>query len=119
MIGALPVEIVRLWTSQTDNNREIVLTGKQRQHYEMRPLEAVAWKALLTRAVLDPDEVHRNRDDAAIAIFYKRIDAEYSVRVAVLMQRLLSARKHSLLSYRLAGKREIRKNRNRMVWKPA
>lgn len=109
--------IVSQWATQTTNNLQVVVTGKQRRHYLARHPEAESLETVLRAAVLEPDEVHRNRRDPAMAIFYKAIGGRRYVRVAVLMQSVPNWRKHSILSYRLAKADEVRKRRDRAVWR--
>jgi hypothetical protein len=116
-VGQLHERIVREWTEQTDGNLDVVLTGKQRGHYLARHPETVSLEALIRAAVLDPDEVHRNRYDPAMAIFYRRIGERRYVRVAVLMQVATGWRKHSILSYRRAKAEELARNKDRVVWR--
>jgi len=108
---------VRQWTDQTEGNRDVVLTGKQRAHYLARHPDTAQLEGFIPDAVLGPDEVHRNRYDPAMAIFYKIIDSTRYVRVAVLMQLSPGELKHSVLSYRLARQREVEHNLERIVWK--
>lgn len=114
-IGHLHATIVAHWSREAEDNTEIILTGKQRAHYLERHPETADLEIWLGDALLDPDEVHRNRFDPAIAIFYRRIDPEHYVRVAALMQETASTLKHSVLSYRVAGRREVERNRARAV----
>ena len=116
VVGALHEDIVRLWTPSVTDNCEVVLTGKQRTHYLSRHPEMAEVEAWLVETVWFPDVVHRNRYDTAMAILYKRVNETRYVRVAVLMQMQSSPRRHSILSYRLAGEREIERNKVRQVW---
>jgi hypothetical protein len=118
LLGHLRADIVHAWSDDAEHNSEVVLTGRQRAHYLARHPETATLEVRLTDALLDPNEVHRNRYDPAIAIFYRQIDSAHYVRVAVLMQRTAGALKHSVLSYRLANTREVVRNRARAVWGP-
>ena len=118
-IGAIDKGIVRLWTREVARNRLVVLTGERRRHYLTEHPEMFDWEHLLIDALLDPDEVHRNRKDQRIAIFYKRVRPTRYLRVAVLMQEKRGAFKHSVMSCRFARHREIQNGRRygRKVWK--
>lgn len=116
-IGELLPEIVRKWTANVDGNQSVVLTGKQRAHYIERHPETAHVEELLRDAVLDPDQVHRNKLDPMMAIFYRRLDQDHYVRVAVLMQAEPGEKKHSILSYRLAGAKEVTRHAARAAWR--
>ena len=116
-IGALRDEIVRWWTDQVAGNQDIVLTGKQRAHYLARHPQMVAWEELLAETVLDPDEVHRNRRDPQVALFYKQVDGEHYLRATVVMKSTPSKFKHSVITFRVARGSEVEQNQHRLVWK--
>jgi hypothetical protein len=88
----------------------------QRAHYLARHPETAILEARLQEAILDPDEVHWNRYDPAMAILYKQISSTHYLRVAVFMQMAPGQLKHSVLSYRLAGRREVVRSRGRLAW---
>ncbi len=115
-LGQLNQEIVRHW-SQDEHNLDVVLTGDRRQHYIERHPDVLSVEQYLIDAVLDPDEVHRNKTDLRVAIFYKQVDERHYLRVAVLMQPERSPLQHSILSIRLASPKELRKGQGRSVWK--
>lgn len=115
-LGELSEMIVQQWTRQWVGNRVIVLTGRQRLHYLTRHPEVAALEQYLRDAVLSPDEVQRNKTDRTMAIFYKRVDAEHYVRVAVRMQPTPGTLKHSILSYRIAREKEVRAGLARRAW---
>jgi hypothetical protein len=118
-IGELDRDVVSAWTNQVDGNTTIILTGKQRDHYLKRHEEMRPHEGRLIDAVLSPDEVHRNKKDMMMAIFYKEIDPDHYFRAAVLLQQSPGNLKHSILSYRIAGIEEVldgRKN-GRVAWR--
>ncbi len=117
-IGELDKEIVSQWTSNIEDNLSIVLTGKQRDHYINQHPEMKQYESNLFDAVFYPNEIHRNKFDEMMAIFYKIIDNEHYLRIAILMQENPGILKHSIISYRLCGIREIEAGRkdNRVVW---
>jgi len=98
-------------------NQAIVLIGNRRFHYLERHPEMYTWEEWLAATVLDPDEVHRNRHDSQVALFYRRLDGEHYLRVAVLMQPSKGALLHSILSYRLARVDEVIEKADRRVWR--
>ena len=97
--------------------KAIVLIGNRRFHYLERHPEMYTWEGLLVATVFDPDEVHRNRHDPHVALFYRRLDEDHYLRVAVLMQPRKNVLKHSILSYRLARVSEVIEQSERRVWK--
>lgn len=115
-LGQLRPEIVSQFTGSTVDNLGIVLTGRQRQHYLERHPEMAQYERLLSDVVRDPDEVHRNKMDQDMAIFYRRVDANHYLRAAVLMQRTAGPLQHSILSCRLAYPEEVIRGAKRKVW---
>lgn len=118
VLGQAPTGVVRAWALD-DDSFDVVLTGKQRAHYLQRHAEMAAYEASLPLAISEPSEVHRNRADPQMAIFYRRVDERHYLRVAVAMQRQKQWRKHSVLSYRIAGLAEVVEGRGRAVWSAA
>lgn len=116
-IGLLRHDIVALWADDAEGNLGAVLTGRQRGPYLFRHPEMESLETVIVDAVLNPDEVHRNKRDPMMAMFYQRFDETHYVRVAVLMQARPNERKHSILSYRLAGEEEVQNNQHRRAWK--
>lgn len=117
IVGRLNRDIVEQWTADTEGNLDVVVTGKQRQHYLARHPEMIALEPHLQETLLDPECVHSNRSDQMMAIFYRRVSDTHYLRVAVLMQAGPGLLKHSVMSYRLAAAREIEKNVGRCRWK--
>lgn len=117
-IGNINKEILLNW-SQVSENSLVVLTGKQRAHYLENHKEMEKFERLLIDSVLDPNEVHRNKFDSMMAIFYRNVDDTHYLRTAVLMQKVENDKNHSILSYRIAGSSEVEKGRidNRVIWK--
>ena len=116
VIGELRADLACHWVDDLADNLVVVLTGRQRQHYLKAHPEVATHEDLLCETVLEPDEVHRNRQDAQVALFYPRLDDRHFLRVAVLMQRLPGGLRHSVLSCRLAGRRELRAGARRRMW---
>jgi hypothetical protein len=117
VLGELEREIVRIWSSESEDNLTVVLTGRQRGHYTERHPDTRDLESLLWEALLNPDEVRRNLQDDSMAISYKSVDERKVLRVAILMQSSAGPLKHSILSYRVAMKREMERYPERRVWK--
>ena len=117
VVGSLRPAVVHAFASEVADNLEVVITGERRRHYLSQHPEMVSWEHLLRDALLDPDEVHRNRTDADVGIFYKQIGSDRYVRAVVRLQTKAGRRKHSLMSYRLARARELQAGRRQLVWR--
>lgn len=115
-LGQIPREIVEQWTSEIEGNLDVVLTGRQRGHYLDRHPEMIDYEDRIQRVVLDPDEVHRNRRDKQIALFYKRVDEDRYLRATVVMQARSGRFKHSIITCRLASSTEVRRGVGRRAW---
>lgn len=116
VIGELRADIVCIWADDLTDNLTVVVTGRQRAHYLRKHADVVGYERQIPATVLDPDEVHRNKADTQMALFYKQMDDRHYLRVAVLMQRTAGGRRHSILSCRLAGQCEVRAGAQRRVW---
>ena len=71
----------------------------------------------LRDVIANPDEIHRNKRDAQIAILYQRLDEDHWLR-ATLWISDKHGLQNSIHSYRLAGIEEVRKGRRsgRLLW---
>jgi len=121
-LGHLKEEIVALWAVTIIGNTEIVLTTPQRIHFLEKHPDIASFECWLSLVVRDPDEVHKDKFDPEVAIFYRLMEHNSKMKychVAVAMQNIPNAKKHSVLSFRFTQFREIRKGRNekRDVWK--
>jgi len=118
ILGNLNPNVVSKWTASTDNNLELALTGKQRIHYLDRHPEMTKLEPFILDTVLSPDEVHRNAKDAMMALFYRKVDNDHYMRVAVLLQEVSNEKKHSIMSFRIATEKEVEKMRRigRVKW---
>lgn len=114
-VGQLRREIVRLWSSDPEENLEVILTGERRDHILERHPDMEPYLGWLREAVLNPNEVHPNRTDHDMAIFYCRITGTRYLRVAVLMQQQKGPRRHSIISARQARPEEVA--RGRAIWR--
>ena len=100
------------------HNLDVVLTGERRKHYLADHPEMPSHEDKLHDGVLLPDEVQRNRKDPRTAIFYKRLNDEYFLRAAVVLQPKAGELKHSIFSFRLAKQKEVEGARHagRTIW---
>ena len=119
-IGAVSAEIFDLgWPDRVTN--ETIVIRERRQHYlrQHPDLEPDVHEPLLIRAILEPDEVHRNARDPSIAIIYQVIpeDSEHVLRVALWISGAQELR-NSVHSMRLARRKEMCSGREtgRRVW---
>lgn len=119
ILGELDPSLAHALGVDPTGNLEIVLTGPQRKHYLDEHREMAEYERTLRDAVLQPDEVHANKSDPQMAIFYAKIDDKHYLRVAVLMAPEAGEIKHSVISYRKARMREVRVGRTsgRLRWK--
>lgn len=78
----------------------------------------IEYESFLLPALLDPDEVHCNAVDPALAIVYRRLSATHFLRVPVWMSNRRD-RQNSVLSLRRARLSEVKegRKRGRGVWK--
>jgi len=114
-LGELDETLVSLLSDEVKGNLEVVLTARQREHFLERHGEMSSLEHYLTEAVLWPDEVHQNKSDPRMAIFYKRLDETHYLRVAVWVAPKAGNKKHSVISYRIAKEKEVIKGRSRRV----
>lgn len=115
VLGSLRPGIARLFADATDN-LQIVLTGRQREHYLQRHPEMVEYERLLEDVVCRPDRVHRNERDDQVANFYRRLDDQHFLRATAVMQPRASKWKHSVITFRIASAEEVQRNRQKRVW---
>jgi len=116
VVGSLPIDIVRGFVSDVTDNLDVVITGERRQHYLDQHPEMLSSEHLLPETLLSPDEVHRNRTDLDVGVFYKQIGPDRYLRAVVRVQARVGRRKHSLMSYRMARAKELQEGRPRLVW---
>jgi hypothetical protein len=116
VVGLLPADLVRAFAADVADNLEVVITGERRHHYLGQHPEMLSLEHLLHDTLLNPDEVHRNRTDAGVGVFYRQIGPGRYVRAVVRVQARGGRRKQSLMSYRMARARELQEGRPRLVW---
>lgn len=117
-LGRLQVEYVAAIIGLGRHNLAVILTGERRRHYLTDHPEMAQHENELRHVVLNPDEVHRNRKEPHTAIFYRRVDDNYFLRVAIVLQARASTLKHSVFSFRLAKQKEVERGRRagRVIW---
>jgi len=109
---------VRNIVTLTEDNLEVILTWERRQHYLERHYEMFWHENLLIETVLSPDIIQRNSKDKDIALFFKKIDEEHYLRATILLNIAREKdKKHSVLSYRIAGRKEVEKGKLREVYR--
>lgn len=115
-LGMLPQLPFVFWNFRTTD--EVVITRNRRQHYLDRHGDMIEYESFLLPALLDPDEVHCNAVDPALAIVYRRLSATHFLRVPVWMSNRRD-RQNSVLSLRRARLSEVKegRKRGRGVWK--
>jgi hypothetical protein len=107
-VGQLPPSVRQHWPNAA--SQRIVLTGERRSHYLANHRDVHPYEAHLQRVVTDPDEVHRNKRDAQIAILYRQVDEEHWLRAALWISDKPDLG-NSIHSYRLAGSDEVQHGR--------
>lgn len=116
-VGELPDPILIHWSGIVSTR--MVVTGERRDHLYASHPETEMLLTSVIRTMLDPDEIHRNNEDPAMAICWRSLDPErtYLMRAAVLVQpagrgdaSILSARKTRRKDY------ERENRRGKKVW---
>lgn len=117
-IGRLPIERLRSWPDLKSDR--MILTHERLEHLLSRHPETRHLLPHVLATALDPDEIHRNRSDGEIAIFWRLLDNErnYYLRAAIwlplkeeLAASILSARQTRHEDYAREGRQ------GRLVWK--
>lgn len=97
----------------------MVITGERLGHLYGNHSETRQLLRSVIETMLDPDEIHRNKEDPDIAIFWKVLEGEggFRMRAAVLVRptgpvdaSVLSARRTRRKDYEREGRQ------NRKVW---
>ena len=115
-IGELPFATLESWPNRSTNLAVII--GNRRSHYLASHPELEGLEASLLLTLLDPDEVHSNRNDEMMAIVYRVHDPNFFLRIALLISEDESLQL-SVISARLARRKEVEHGRNlgRLRWK--
>lgn len=118
-IGRIRAEWVAGIADLTEDNLEVVLTQPRLEYIRNKPDNRIRFLDLALAAVLDPDEVHRNRHPDN-AIFYKRLGKRGYLKVVVWLQREKSDRQHSIGDFYPRDARRVERVRqNHLVWRKA
>lgn len=117
-IRSLPDTVLSNWKDAVTSR--VVVTGERRAHYLERHPEIRQSEGMLSEVILQPDEVHRNKRDFRIAIFYKRLSADRYLRVALWVSNH-DGLQNSVHSFREARLRETLdgQKKGRVVWTKA
>lgn len=114
-VNQLPQPVRQYWPDAV--TAKVILMGERRAHYLTDHADIAPYEDRLRDVIANPDEVHRNKRDAQIAILYQRIDEDHWLR-ATLWISDKPGLQNSIHSYRLAGVEEVRKGRRsgRLLW---
>lgn len=82
MVAFAPQDVAKTWGR---DEAAVLLSAERRAHYLKRHPEIVDYEGLLPRLIGNPDEVHRNKRDAGVAIFYTRVGPRY-LRAVIAMR---------------------------------
>lgn len=115
VVGEVPEGALSAWRDST--TRRVIVTGERRVHYLESHPDSAPFGSSLRDTLLNPSEVHRNRKDARMAIFYRRASDTHWYRTAVWVAPR-NDRLNSVMSYRIARESEIEAGRKagRLVW---
>lgn len=116
LVGSIRAEWVAGIATLVEDNLTVVLTQPRLQYVRSKPDGRIRFLDLALRAVLDPDEVHRDRHPNN-AIFYKRLGPRGYLKVVVWLQREKSDRQHSIGDFYLRDADRVERARGRwLVW---
>ncbi|PKO20301.1 MAG: hypothetical protein CVU38_20835 [Chloroflexi bacterium HGW-Chloroflexi-1] len=119
LIGSICPEWVAGIADLTADNLELVLTQPRLQYIRSKADGRIRFLDLALQAVLDPDEVHRNRHPNN-AIFYKRLGPRGYLKVVVWLQREKTDRQHSIGDFYPRDAVRVERARGAMlVWRKA
>ena len=115
VVGFVQQDIARLWGR---NETTVLLSAERRAHYLGRHPEVADHEGSLQWLIQSPDEVHRNKDDAGVAIFYMKVGKRYLRAVVAMKPHGGDALQPFIISVRLARPAEIAKSAKarRKVW---
>jgi hypothetical protein len=119
LIGLIRPEWVAGIADLTENNLEVVLTQPRLEYIRSKPDGRIRFLDLALLAVLDPDEVHRNRHRDN-AIFYKRLGQRGYLKVVVWLQPDKSDRQHSIGDFYPRDADRVERAREKwLIWRKA
>jgi hypothetical protein len=118
-MGVLPEQLSQtvrqIWTESVTS--QVVLTGERRAHYLERHAEMRGLERELLATIFEPDEIHRNKRDSQIGIWYRRLNSSQYTRVVIWVSDKPGLQ-NSIHSFRLADEREVTMGRKqeRLLW---
>jgi hypothetical protein len=82
-VGSIPVGVHTRWSGLRSDR--CIITGERKAHILQRHPEMMSLTVELVQTLLDPDEIHANKEDPTMAIFWRSIQTGgiYYLRVAV------------------------------------
>jgi hypothetical protein len=115
-VGLIDRAICEFWPDST--TQRLVVIGERRSHIITSHPELTGYEESLLHALLDPEEVHRNKTDGRIALFYRELPNGFWMRLPVWISNR-NDRDNSLLSARFAKSKEVDAGRKagRIVWR--
>ena len=115
VIGFVQQDIARLWGR---NETTVLLSAERRAHYLKRHPEIADYEGVLQRLIKSPDEVHKNKEDAGVAIFYMKVGKRYLRSVVAMRPHGGDDLQPFIISVRLARQDEVIKSAEakRKVW---
>jgi len=116
-LGRMPREIAKRFAPRNPEHT-VVLTQERLDHFIQAEGRAeVFGPRQVTQAVLDPEFVYRDRSDPASGIFYRKLDDQHLLAVAVKFAERKGTRKHSILTaYPVSARKFRRPPRRYLVW---
>jgi hypothetical protein len=114
-VGALPAAIRRHWP--TIRSDLLVITGERKAHFLQGHEDMQELSRELLQTLLDPDEIHRNKNDPETAIFWRSITGGYYLRVVVSLAHIEGIRNSAITAWRSRSQDFRRESRQgRKVW---
>jgi len=115
-VGRIQPEWVAGIVALSEDNLDVVLTQPRWAYIQAKPDGRARFLDLALAAVLDPDEVHRDRH-ALNAIFYKRLGKRGYLKVVLWLQGQRSDRQHSIGDFYPKDSRKVERMRKEwLVW---
>ncbi|MBL7065052.1 MAG: hypothetical protein ISS49_12720 [Anaerolineae bacterium] len=115
-VGRIRPEWVAGIATLSEDNLDVVLTQPRWAYVQAKPDGRARFVDLALAAVLNPDQVHRDRH-ALNAIFYKRLGGRGYLKVVLWLQGQRSDRQHSIGDFYPKDTRKVEKKRKEwLVW---
>jgi hypothetical protein len=117
-LGRLPLGVRHHWINLKSDR--LIITRERRDHLFSSHSETRDLLRSVLETVLDPDEIHRNKSDVEMAIFWRSLDEEkrYHMRAAVWLP-VRDGLAASVISARKTRREDfVREERQgRLIWK--